>query len=141
MSPAIKAYQLVLLALVIWREARGAGFKAMIAVGYSIMNRVKKPSWWGNSLVSVITKKWQYSSMAAPNDPQLILYPQENDGTFAQCLEIAQWIINGNVDNPVVGADSYYDDSISAPKWATKDCFVAKIANLNFYNVDKDVEV
>jgi len=141
MSPYWKAYQLALFALVIWREARGEGAKAMLAVGFSIMNRVKRPSWWGNDLISVISKKWQYSSMAAPGDPQLILYPTLGDSSFDQALETAQMVIDGKALNPVPGADSYYDDSIKPPKWATKDTLVAKLGKLNFHNLDKDIEI
>jgi spore germination cell wall hydrolase CwlJ-like protein len=140
MSPFWKAYQLTLLALVIWREARGEGPKAMTAVGCSIRNRVKKPTWWGKDYVSVITKKWQYSSMATPGDPQLILYPQAGDAAFEQALQIAEWVINETATNQFPGADSYYDDSIKPPKWATKDTFVGKLGKLNFHNLDKDYE-
>jgi hypothetical protein len=78
--------------------------------------------------------------MAAPGDPQLILYPQEGDPAFEQSLQISEWIINETASNPFPGADSYYDDSIPAPKWATKDTFVGKLGRLNFHNIDKDIE-
>jgi spore germination cell wall hydrolase CwlJ-like protein len=135
------AYQLSLLALVIWREARGEGSAAMTAVGCSIRNRVQRPTWWGKDYVGVITKKWQYSSMAAPGDPQLILYPQAGDPMFEAALQIAQWVIEGAVHSPFPGADSYYDDSIKPPKWATPETFVGRLGKLNFHNLDKDVEV
>jgi N-acetylmuramoyl-L-alanine amidase len=141
MNPLWKSYQLSLLALVMWREARGEGIKAMTAVGCSIRNRVQRPSWWGKDYIGVITKKWQYSSMAAPGDPQLILYPQSTDATFEQALQAAQWVMDGTVVTNAPGADSYYDDSIPAPKWATPETFVAKIGRLNFHNLDKDTEI
>jgi N-acetylmuramoyl-L-alanine amidase len=140
MSPIWKAYQLTLLALVIWREARGAGTQAMTAVGCSIRNRVTRPAWWGKDYIAVITKKWQYSSIAAPADPQLIKYPQTGDLQFDQALLIAEWVLNGTVANPMPGADSYFDDSIKPPKWATPETFVGKIGRISFYNLDKDTE-
>lgn len=140
MTPLWKAYQLSLLALCIWREARGEGTQSMIAVGCSIRNRVQRPAWWGKDYISVLTKKWQYSSMAAPGDGQLIKYPQSGDPQMEQCLQIAEQVISGAVINPFPGADSYYDDSIPPPKWATKDTFVGKIGRLNFHNLDRDVE-
>jgi N-acetylmuramoyl-L-alanine amidase len=135
-----RIYSTVLLALVIWREARGEGEAAWRAVGCSIRNRVIRPSWWGRDFVEVVTKKWQYSSMAAPGDPQLILYPKLGDSRFHEILNLAGGIIDGLIESPVPGADSYFDDSIAPPKWATPDKFVGKIGRLNFYNLDSDCE-
>jgi hypothetical protein len=41
----------------------------------------------------------------------------------------------GGCDDQSVGADSYYDDSIPPPQWATApgSHFVHKIGRLNFY--------
>lgn len=133
-------YALVLLSLVIWREARGEGVNGWKAVGCSIRNRVLRPSWWGKDYISVITKKWQYSAMGAPGDPQLIKYPKTDDARFYEIMSIASDIIEGYLKSPVPGADSYYDDSISAPSWATPDKFIAKVGRLNFYNMDQDYE-
>jgi hypothetical protein len=90
--------------------------------------------------VSVITKKWQYSSIAAVGDPQLMLYPQATDAVFEECLIIADRVHGNLVSAPLEGADSYYDDSIAPPKWATPKTFVGKIGRLNFYNSDHDYE-
>lgn len=141
MNPMWKAYQLCLLALVIWREARGEGPEAMKAVGCCIRNRVKRATWWGKDYVGVITKKWQFSSMAAPGDPQLLNYPQTADAQFEQALQIAEWVINDTAHNPFPGADSFYDSSIPRPKWATAENFCGKIGRITFHNVDRDVEV
>lgn len=128
-----------MLALVVWREARGETPEAQFAVACSILNRVKRPSWWGHDLLGVLGKKWQYSSMAAPNDPQLILWPQI-DGSWCEALSIARAALNESEPNPVPGADSYYDDSISAPAWTKAARFVQKIGRLNFYDTDHDFE-
>jgi spore germination cell wall hydrolase CwlJ-like protein len=129
-----------LLALVVWREARGEGYHAQVAVAYSILNRVEKPSWWGRTLAQVIAKKWQYSSMTAPTDPQLIKFPVQPDASFEQVMDVVEAVVTRSVGNPAPHADSYYDTSIPAPKWATDDCFVAQIGTLRFYNVDRDHE-
>ena len=135
------AYKLVMLAIVIWREARGETKQAMLAVGCSIRNRVENPKWWGDSYPAVISKKWQYSSMTDPKDKQLTLFPQGiNDQNFGDALVVAYSVVIEGVVSPVPGADSYYDDSITAPNWATPNCFVKKIGSLNFYNVDHDYE-
>ena len=130
----------VFLALVVWREARGESMTGQTAVAMSILNRVHKPCWWGVDVMSVVFKKWQYSSMTAPKDLQLTTWPQ-NDYSWKQCLQISSDAIMGLTPNPAPGADSYFDDSITAPKWATPDKFVCKIGRLNFYNIDMDHEV
>lgn len=130
-----------MLALVIWREARGEPHTGKIAVGYSIMNRVQRPSWWGDSVLSVVGKKFQYSSMTDPNDKQLTFWPQPTDPRWIECLAAARDIYEHNVPNPVPGADSYFADTIPPPKWATPDKFVDKIGHHSFYNMDHDLEV
>jgi len=130
----------VFLALDVWREARNQTLLGQTAVAYSVLNRVARPSWWGSDIMTVLFKKWQYSSLTDPKDRQLTTWPVK-DSVWKQCLNVACDAISGVSGNPVPGADSYWDDSISAPKWATPDKFVRKIGQLNFYNVDMDHEV
>jgi len=131
---------IVFLALVVWREARGESILGQTAVAHSVLNRVHKPGWWGTDIMSVVFKKWQYSSMTDPHDPQLTAWPK-NDAVWQQCLQVAWDVVYGMSENPAPTADSYFDDSISPPKWATLDTFVRKIGRLSFYNVDRDIEV
>src|SRR3990167_9671611 len=106
------SYEAFLLALCIWREARGQGYAGMFAVGCSIRNRVQRPSWWGKSYAECITKKWQYSAMAAPGDPQLIRFPaRPADEGFDVAMNAANHVIAG-AESPVPSADSYYAASI-----------------------------
>lgn len=127
----------VLLGLVVWREARGESDECRTAVAYSILNRVRHPGWWGKTILAVIAKKWQYSSMTDPNDPQLTTWPQYSDDWF-ECLEIANDVIDGTLPDPAPGADSYYDCSIKPPKWATPNKLVRVIGRISFYNLDGD---
>ena len=124
------------LALLIWREARGASRPAKIAVAQSVLNRVHHPKWWGRDLSEVATKKWQYSSLAAPGDPQLIIWPLASDASWQEALDVADLVLSGAGPNPAPQADSYFDTSISPPKWATADKFVVQIDNLMFYDLD-----
>jgi N-acetylmuramoyl-L-alanine amidase len=130
----------VFMALVIWREARGESVECQTAVAYSIMNRVQRPSWWGKDVMSVLFKKWQYSSMTDPHDRQLATWPSSDNPSWQQCFRVACDVMNKAVDNPVPGADGYFDDSIPPPKWATPETFVKKIDHILFYNLDRDVE-
>jgi N-acetylmuramoyl-L-alanine amidase len=112
-----------LLALCIWREARGEVNDAQLGVGCSIRNRVNNPSWYNHhqgSYRATILMPWQYSSFNT-NDPNSTKYPDPNDAVWLQCLENASLIINGNCDDNTSGAISYYDKSLDSnpPKWAT----------------------
>lgn len=139
-------YGRVLLALTLWREARGEPFTGKVAVAQSIKNRVDHPSWWGGDLISVLTKKWQYSSLTDPNDRQLTTWPKADDADFEECLTIADGVLRERYASPLTrGADSYFDDSLQGdlrPKWAREhpERFVGKIGRLNFYSMDCDVK-
>jgi N-acetylmuramoyl-L-alanine amidase len=128
-------YEATLLALCIWRESRSEGAKGMLGVACAILNRVKSPGWWGSDLAGVITKKWQFSSMTDPHDPQLTKFPVGQDPSFLAALDVAQIAIRGECANPVGDSDSYHDISIEPPKWATELCFVTQIGRLKFYKV------
>lgn len=127
-----------MLALCIWREARSEPREGKVAVGYTVMNRAAHPGWWGNDVYSVITKPMQYSSITAPGDAQLHLFPKLSDAVWLECLQIASDIIDGTAPNPVPGADSYFADYIPPPRWATSDKFVRQIGHHVFYNLDGD---
>jgi spore germination cell wall hydrolase CwlJ-like protein len=129
-----------MLALVVWRESRGEGPDGRIGVAFSIMNRVARPSWWGDSIQNVCGKKYQYSSFTDPHDPQLTNWPKDTDPSWLGCMNVAEAVLDGKVENPVPGADSYFDLSIKAPAWATPEIFVKQIGRLKFYNVDRDIE-
>lgn len=131
-------YEQAMLALLVWREARGELHQAKIAVCFSVLNRVQNPKWWGTTLGAVIAKKWQYSSMAAPGDPNLIQYPLPQDLSFQDCLLAVNAVIAKTESNPVAGADSYYDVSIPPPKWAKPEQFVKQVGAFRFFDTDGD---
>jgi N-acetylmuramoyl-L-alanine amidase len=139
MTPQQSA-DLTFMALVVWRESRGESLVAKIAVAYTVLDRVAKPTWWGHDVMSVIFKKWQYSSMTAPHDPQLTAWPVTGDQAWLDSLQAAGEAIAGSTPNPAPSADSYFDVSIPAPAWATPAMFVKAIGRLRFYNVNMDTE-
>jgi spore germination cell wall hydrolase CwlJ-like protein len=133
-------YERALLAIDVWREARNQPRAAKAGVAYSVMNRVSKPGWWGNSISAVVGKKWQYSSMTAPRDPNLIQWPQRGDVSWVECMDVVDCVLAKTEPNVVDGADSYYDNSIPAPKWATPETFVAQVGAFFFHDTDHDHE-
>lgn len=129
-------HRIWMMAITAWREARSETEEGIIAVMFTMKERVQnKVKWEGGNYVEVVTKSYQYSSISDPHDKQLILFPQEGDSRFHKMLELADKVIAGAIPNPVPGADSYFADWISAPKWATQDKFIKKIGHHLFYRV------
>ncbi len=129
------------LALTIWREARGESRAAKLAVAHSILNRVARPSWWGQDVLGVVFKRWQYSSLTAPGDPNLVAWPGGRDAAWQECLAIARDVLGGAAGAPAFpGADSYHDTSIAPPAWTAKARYCGQSGRIRFYDVDHDFE-
>lgn len=113
-------YPLALLAICVWREARGESIETKTAVACSIRNRVSRPGWWGHNWTSVILMPWQYSSFNA-NDPNSRLLPHDNDPSWEESLNAAYAVYCNQVEDTTQGADSYFDRSLdqNPPAWAT----------------------
>lgn len=130
------------LGLTIWREASNQPRAAKVAIGYCIKNRVSHPKWWGSDVMSVVFKKWQFSSLTAPGDPNLDRWPSRIDPSWIESLAVAESVLAADLlaANPVKGADSYYDSSIAPPAWTMGARFVGEIGALKFYDVGRDFE-
>ena len=125
-----------MLALCIWREARGESVNAQIAVGCSIRNRTLKATWWNDrtaaSYTAVILQPYQYSSFNA-SDPNAVKIPNYRDPQFRDCLGIAADIIGGAQVDTTSGATHYYDDSIDPPAWALEMTLTLELPPFKFY--------
>lgn len=120
----------VLLARMIYGEARGCDINEQIAVGYTAVNRANDGvKWNGENVKEAVLKKSQYSCFN-DNDPNLgkLLDPEKRaywnyfkgDGNrFNQCLDVARDILNGNVEDPTNGATHYCRDFVN-PSWKSK---------------------
>ena len=124
-------YDKVMLALTMWREARGEGAEGMRAVGHVIANRVAMANApWDH----VITKKWQFSSITAVDDPQLGVWPEQPDATFDTAMQLIDGIYNyTDTPDPTHGATHYFNPHIVLPSWASLMVKVATIGNHDFY--------
>jgi N-acetylmuramoyl-L-alanine amidase len=132
-------YDLALLSLCIWREARGEIVDTKRAVAWSIRNRVLHPSWWGTDWISVILKPKQYSSFNA-GDPNSVKFPQSNDSSWVASLNAAMEAYSGaSGTDPSRGATHYFDKSLddNPPFWAKDGNMfkTADIGNLHFYRL------
>jgi spore germination cell wall hydrolase CwlJ-like protein len=103
---------LFMTALCLWREARGEGTEGMTAVCWVIRNRTLKH---GTTAYAEVVKKWQFSSITAAGDPELIVYPAMQDEQFVQAQSIIDQVFAGTVPDPTGGATLYYATSIPFP--------------------------
>ena len=132
----IDEYEAYLLAIAVWREARGEGYDGMLAVAYTLMTRVRHPRWWGKDLVDVIAMRYQVSSMTDAHDPQLTYWPRRGDASFETAMKASVDAIEETVPNPVETADHYHDHTVK-PKWAEPQYFVKRIGKLMFYSLER----
>lgn len=118
---AQEMYSLVLLALCIWREARGELYVTKTCVAWTIRNRVMKPGWWGHSWEGVILMPYQFSSFNH-NDPNATKLPHSEDPSWQDCLDIATKVFATppGLEDLTQGATSYFDASLDPdpPKWS-----------------------
>lgn len=133
-----QAWEVCLLALCTWREARDQGYDGMLAVCWSVKNRVDHPRWWGSGWIGVIQAKWQYSSFN-PSDPNAKLLPgnPSTDAPWMEALRAAEMAYTNQGDDPTLGSDHYYDPLtiIPPPGWVTAPGtqFMIKIGAHSFY--------
>lgn len=119
-----------ILALVVWREARGEGHDGMRAVAHVIYNRVQAGH---TDWASIIEAKWQFSSLTAPGDPMLVQWPKPPDPAFEDAMSIVDLIYNGNDFDLTYGATHYFNPNVVKPAWAASLTKVASIGHHDFY--------
>lgn len=134
-KPYSELDELTLLALAIYREARGESLYGKRAVGHVIKNRVLNPGWWGASYHSVILKPWQFSSFNQ-NDPNADVWPPESATSWADSLAAASAVLLGDEPDSTDGATYYHDTSMGWPNaWGKESDYVntLNIGRLRFY--------
>lgn len=134
-----QAWELSLLALCAWREARNQGWDGMLAVAWSVRNRVQKPgkTWWGDDWEAVIEQKWQYSSFN-PDDPNAKLLPGDpgKDPVWADALRAAEIAYAGYGVDPTLGSTHYHTIQMNPfPDWVKdpRTEFMLQIGSHRFY--------
>ncbi|MEN5032530.1 cell wall hydrolase [Pseudomonas sp. Ps21-P2] len=130
------------LARTVYGEARGEGLAGMVAVAWTIRNRVndgQEKSWWGEGYAGVCQKPYQFScwNRGDPNYPFLSGARQIPFSELAQCQIAADQVIDGKVPDPTGGATHYYATTLSkAPEWAARAKRTLKLGDHVFF---KDV--
>jgi N-acetylmuramoyl-L-alanine amidase len=100
----------ILLAMLVWGEARGEPQEGKDAVAHSVLNRLSLSPHFGHTLKEVILKPWAYSSFNA-NDPnrQKLLDPVAHGSRseWASALTTAHNAMNGVTADASNGATHY----------------------------------
>lgn len=121
-----KDSQQILLARVLYGEARSESRTTKEAIVSTILNRTKKHVWWGKSnyqnvsdysLHAVILKPWQYSCFNS-NDPNLNELKHPNGKAWQECLAVAKDALDGKVKDSTAGCTHYHNKRKSNPNWA-----------------------
>ena len=122
------------MAATVWGEARGEPFEGKVAVAWVIINRSRKPGWWGEDIRSVCTARWQFSCWFDAQ-AERVRFVDERNEKFAACLDVAKRVMAGEIADPTGGADHYYADYIAAPKWARGRTPTARIGRHLFFRL------
>jgi spore germination cell wall hydrolase CwlJ-like protein len=129
------------LARTIWGEARAEAQAGMEAVAAVVLNRVTIAHakggayWWGNDIISVCQKPYQFScwNRSDPNYRKLIAVTPDNIH-FATCLRIARRAVAGVLADNTGGATHYHADYVS-PYWAQGQRPTTTIGRHIFYRL------
>ncbi|MCB1558080.1 MAG: cell wall hydrolase [Alphaproteobacteria bacterium] len=129
-----------ILARTLWGEARGEGKAGMEAVAMVILNRAEIARaaggyWWGNSVIEVCRKPYQFScwNKSDPNMPKLLSVGLDNP-YFSTAVRVARRALLGFLSDPTKGATHYHARSVQ-PYWAKGQKPVAVIGRHIFYRL------
>lgn len=128
----MKDWYVAVLALVVWREARGEPLEGKIGVASVIRNRVLAthlPDKWDD----VIEQKWQFSSLTAPGDAMLVQWPHDEDQSWIDSMNVAQGVFDGTTPDNTNGAVLYCNLRVAQPNWAVPEKRTAIIGNHTFF--------
>jgi N-acetylmuramoyl-L-alanine amidase len=114
----------ILLARVLYGEARSESRAAKEAIASTILNRTKKHVWWGESnysnipnysLSAVILKPFQYSCFNS-NDPNLAQLKHPRGDAWKECLAVSKEVLDGKVKDSTSGS-THYHNAKKNPNW------------------------
>jgi N-acetylmuramoyl-L-alanine amidase len=120
-----------LSSLCTWREGRGEPADGWRGILHVILNRSRRPGWWGQSLASVVLCPKQFSSFN-PGDPNADQMPAADDRVFQQILALAEKVMSGQ-DEDLTGGATHYHTLDTHPDWDKSMAQTAIIGNHIFF--------
>ena len=130
------SYDRIMLALAIWREARGQSRDAKRGVAHVILNRINDPR-WPHTAVDVVTQARQFSAFNA-GDPNATKFP-----TIRNVQDWAAWqeccaVVDELPTDPDLthGANHYHSLGVGEePTWADPEKLTCSSGVLRFYRL------
>jgi len=110
----------VLLARLLYGEARGASREVKYAIANVVLNRAERPCWWGRNVREVILAPRQFSCFNLDDvNRHKLLDPLRYDRqeVWQECYAVAREALSQRRDT-THGATHYFDSSIATPRWA-----------------------
>lgn len=130
MNDALVLLDRFMLALCVWREARGESPVGQLLVAQTVKNRVLDKR-WPDTYVGVITQPFQFSAFNK-NDPNVMFYPGANDDTWLTCVAVADMVLAA--PKPFTTANHYHTKAVSPP-WKDNSKVVRVEGNHIFYQL------
>lgn len=128
MTEADRLLERFLVALCVWREARGESMRGKRLVAATIRNRVEDPR-WPDTYSGVVTQKWQFSSFNA-GDPNALQFPHVGDRAWEESVAMADAELGA--DEPMTTANHYHTVAVN-PSWRRTDKLVDREGAHLFY--------
>lgn len=126
----------ILLARLIYGEARGEPYDTKVAIAQTVLNRVKEKKWYGKNLQEVILKPKQFSCFN-PNDPNFEKLKNplkyEKLEVWQECYAVAKKVLNREVKDVSQGANHYCTNN---PSWAKNKQPLSRKGNIKFYKLE-----
>jgi|TARA_Y100000310_G_C20645096_1_gene796090 spore germination cell wall hydrolase CwlJ-like protein len=116
------------LALAVYREARGESAYGKQLVAQTIENRVTDAR-WPDTYRDVVLQPWQFSAFN-PNDPNALVFPRPGSESWAECVAAATVVLEA--DAPLTTANHYHTTAVE-PGWAAAGQIVAREGAHLFY--------
>ena len=130
----------ILLAMLIWGEARSESERGKLAVGSVVRNRVLSGKFGGDTWRNVILKPWQFScfNLTDPNRGKL-LEPLKHDTaeTWDSCYGAARSVYTGEISDETGRATHYYVAGSKTPFWANLFVLTVQIGRHLFFRDPK----
>ena len=127
-NQCLKSVRCKWLLQAMYHESRGESDKGVVAVGYVILNRVKHPTLWPNTIAGVIKQRRQFSYRFDGSLEKGFTEKKQ----YIRIAVLAAKVLEGSVANPVGKAVYYHRYDIST-QWSKKKKLVSKIGSHNFY--------
>lgn len=92
------------------------------AIASVVMNRMKRPERFGQTLTDVVMAPSQFSGVGSNEWKKVIegKLNSEEESIFKKQIQIAGGVMRGTIADETAGADHYFNPKIVQPSWAKK---------------------